>query len=46
MPEGFKRSNIVKVEKMRREDCMLGDDVDFQITPSLQWLYESDSDEM
>jgi hypothetical protein len=44
MPEGFRSSNLVKFEKMRREDCILGDDVDFEITPSLRWLDESDSE--
>jgi hypothetical protein len=34
----------VKFVKMRREDCILGDGVDYEITPSLRWLDESDSE--
>jgi hypothetical protein len=44
IPEGFASSNVVKFEKKLREECILGDELDFEINPTLHWMYESESE--
>ncbi|WJX73181.1 hypothetical protein P8452_56991 [Trifolium repens] len=40
IPEGFASSNVVKFEKKLREECILGDELDFEINPTLHWMNE------